>query len=213
MPCSLGKGLKSAYFRIKLNYMKQLFTFWGKYVDVPIESRLFIKNNSNILVFKKDELYVGEEEYKPFWNFVLEGLIGGHTHDEDAQKTLHWIAEVNGYFTGSLHLHSDTPCQQAIQFLHCGRIVQIPLEKMRYAQENDWAINELIQVLKQHKMNQQELLIKVLSQKNTTLRYFTFMDEMSMLANQLTAEEIMVYIQIKRTSYKIARKKYLRRKL
>lgn len=192
--------------------MKQLFTFWEKYLEVPAESRLFIKKHSDILAFKKNEYYAVEEEYKPFWNFVLEGIVGGHSHDKEAIKTIHWVTEVCGYFTGSLHLHSDTPCQQEIQFLHRSRIVQIPLAKMRYAQENDRAINELIQILKQHKLNQQRLHIKILNQKNTTLRYFTFMDEMPALAKQLTAEEIMAYIQIKRTSYKIARKKYLKRK-
>lgn len=192
--------------------MKQLLTFWGKYLEVPAESRSFIKRNSDILAFKKNELYAGEDEYRPYWNFVLEGLVGGHTHDENAQKTIHWIAEVNTYFTGSLHLHSDTPCQQAIQFLHRSRIVQIPLEKMRYAQENDWAINELIHVLKQHKMNQQTILLDVLKQPNFEAIYFKFMEEMKNVAPLLTAQQVMDLLGLKRTTYIKVRNAYARKR-
>jgi hypothetical protein len=192
--------------------MKQLFTFWGKYVEVPTESRLFIKNNSNTLAFKKDEFYAAEDEYKPFWNFVPEGLVGGHSYDEEGTKTIHWITEACGYFTGSLHLHSDTPCGQAIQFLRRGRIVQIPLEKMRYGQEHDSAINELIHVLKQHKINQQIALLKVLKQPNAEALYFKFMDEMESLGNQLTAQQVMDLLGLKRSTYFNVRKAYLRKR-
>lgn len=193
--------------------MKLLFTFWEKYTEVPTKSRLFIENNSNVLYFNKGEYYAREGQYKPFWNFVSEGILGGHSHDREGRKTIHCITQANGYFTGSLHLHSNTPYRRTIQFFRRGRIIQVPLEKMRYAQKTDPAINELMQVLKQHKINQQQLLIKILSQKDTTQRYFTFMDEMKEIAEQLTAAQIMAYIQIRSTSYKSARKKYLKRKL
>ncbi len=192
--------------------MKQLFTFWEKYVDIPTESRLFIKNNSNILVFKKDEYYTKEDKYKPYWNFVAEGLVGGHSHDAEGTKTIHWLSETYGYFTGSLHLHSDTPCGQAIQFLRRGRIVQIPLEDMRYGQENDPAINELIQILKQHKINQQAALIDALNQPNAEAIYFKFMDEMGSLAHQLTAQQVRDLLGLKRTTYIKIRNAYARRR-
>lgn len=192
--------------------MKQLFTFWEKYLDVPPKSRLFIEQNSTVLFFKKNEYYTGENEYQPFWNFVPEGLVSGHSYDAEGTKTIHWITEACGYFTGSLHLHSDTPCGHAIQFLRRGSLVQIPLEEMRYGQENDPAINELIHILKQHKINQQATLLEVLKQPNAETLYFKFMDEMGSLANQLTAQQVQDLLGLKRTTYIKIRKAYARRR-
>jgi hypothetical protein len=173
---------------------------------------LFIERNSTVLFFKKNEYYAQEEEYKPYWNFVPEGLVGGHSYDVEGTKTIHWITEACGYFTGSLHIHSDTPCRQAIQFLRRGRLVQIPLEEMRYGQENDPAINELIHILKQHKINQQTTLINALNQPNDEAIYFKFRDKMGSLAQQLTAQQVMDLLGLKRTTYIKIRKAYARRR-
>lgn len=183
-----------------------------KYLELPLEVQNFIQEHGQIKEGSKNEYYVQQDQHISTFCIVLDGLLGGHSFDIDANRTIHYVVQEGDYFTGNKHLHSDESCKQNIEFFRDSEILEIPIDKMRYAQEKFPEINELIHRFKQHKILQKDKLITILKQKDLKLRYFKFMDDMEELAIQLTVEQKRDFIQISEAHYKKVHRAYLRRK-
>lgn len=183
-----------------------------KYLELPHEVQSFIKDHGHIRHGNKNEYYVLQDQHVSHWGYVLEGLLAGHSFDANGNRTIHYVVQEGDYFTSNKHLHSDESCKQNIEFFKNSEVLVIPIDKMRYAQDQFPEINELTHRFKQHKILQKDLLIRILGEPDLQHRYFTLMIEMEDIASQLTAEQIMDLIQIGRTTYKTARKKFLKRK-
>lgn len=184
-----------------------------KYLEFSQETKNFIKKYGKIKLANKNEYYTLHDQHAPYWCFILEGLVAGLSFDSNGNRTIHWIAQEGHYFTGNKHLFSDESCQQDIQFLSAGKILEIPIHHMRLAQNEFTEINELTHRFKQHKILQKDLIIDILKQKDLKLRYFKFMDEMGELASRLTIEQKRDFIQISEAHYKKVHRAYLIRKI
>lgn len=192
--------------------MTNFYTFIKKYLNLPQEARDFIEAHADIIEGKRGEYYTTETEYKESWCFLLGGLVAGHTFNTAGLRTIHWIIEPGGYFTGSKHLFSNSSLEQNIEFFQDSRILQIPHENMRQAQEQFPEIGELIQIQKQHKINKQDILIEILKQPDAQAVYFKFMDEMGTVANLLTNQQVMDLLGLKRTTFIKVKGAYSRRR-
>lgn len=192
--------------------MERLFTFWRKYVTISPAARAFLKTHAEVKKFEKHAYFSRPFERHGYWCFVLEGLVAGYSIRDSGKRVIHWLVAPNHYFTGTKHSFSPHTEQHFIQFLHASKIVQVPISRLRYAQQHFPDVSELLQAMKQRKLIQKNQLLNIFKQGNNTQRYLAFRDTLPHLAEKLTVEQTLAYLDIGRTAYKIAHKAYLKRK-
>jgi len=106
--------------------------------------------HSRILKGSRGQIYCREDESRPYWCYVLEGVLGAY-EIRLKKPYLHWVATEGHYFTGTKHEYSFNSQALNIQFLTKGTIICIPLSKLQELQEKYPSVHHFVSIMRQRK--------------------------------------------------------------
>lgn len=192
--------------------MERLFTFWRKYAELTEEGKSYIIHHSVVLPFADNDIFAHHDEHKHYWCFIPEGLVAAYCRQGDGDSKIAWIAGPLDYFTGTRHPFTDKHDMVDIVCLQAGRLVMIPNSELIYAQQHFADVGELLQVLKQRKISQQDILLEIMRQKNMEQRCMTFFERCSAIALALSREQCCAFLQVSHSTYNRAKRKFLNQK-
>lgn len=192
-------------------HMDKLFTFWRKYVSISTASEVFVRQHAKIHRYKKNSFFARYYEVKPYWCFIVEGLAAGCMTEEDGKKRIIWLVTPPDYFTGTKHNYSNHGENLDIRFLVNSKIIAIRQEQMRYAQQHLADVGELMQVLKQRKLNQQHQLLEISKITNDIDKYVAFRTAFPELGALLTNRQVSQFLNIHEKSCTRGKLKYIER--
>ncbi|GGG96541.1 hypothetical protein GCM10007415_34680 [Parapedobacter pyrenivorans] len=187
-------------FPHQLTNMERFFTYSRQWVAMEEKARGYLLNHSQIRSYRAGTDFTTAGDARPFWCFVLSGLVVGVEHLASGRQIYNWLVRPGEYFTGTMHLFTGRPHTASIHFLRDTQLLLIPAAIMQYAQQHFLSISELLHVLKQRRMQrQEELLLLVL--KPTNSRYAVFRIHMHELFALLDEKEQIAYLHMSRSQY------------
>lgn len=116
--------------------------------DDPCRKHLL--EHSKIRQSGRGQIYCREDESRPYWCYVLDGVIGAY--EMNLKKPyIHWAATEGHYFTGTKHEYSFNSQALNIQFLTKGTIACIPLSILRQLQHEYPSAHHFVSIMRQKK--------------------------------------------------------------
>lgn len=190
--------------------MERFFKHHERHIELsPAAQRFFLKH-SRVLTYPRNAFFMRPDERMPYWCMVLEGLACGYTLDEEGLRRIHWFALPNQGFTGVRHLYTPSKAGHYIQFLQDSAILRIPALRMRQAKEQFPEVSEFLHILKQQYIDRNDQLKIVLQQSTAYMRYAHFAEFFPELVFITTPEQQADFINVGRTRFFHARKRWLR---
>lgn len=98
----------------------------------------------------RGQVYCREDESRPYWCYVLEGMVGAY-ETRLRKPYLHWIATEGHYFTGTKHEYSFNSQDLNIQFLRKSTIACIPLTVLQELQDRYPSMHHFVSIMRQRK--------------------------------------------------------------
>lgn len=127
-------------------FIKHLNTYFN--ADDPCRDELI--KHTKIRQGKRGEIYCREDESRPYWCYVLEGMVGAYEM-KLKKPYLHWIATEGHYLTGTKHEYSFNSQDLNIQFLRKSTIVCIPLTVLQQLQDQYPSMHHFVSIMRQRK--------------------------------------------------------------
>ncbi|SEK53801.1 Crp/Fnr family transcriptional regulator [Parapedobacter koreensis] len=180
--------------------MERFFAYWSHWINLNQETREYLSQHSQIRSYAAGNDFVLAGEARPFWCFVLSGLVAGLERLGNHRYSYNWLALPGDYFTGTIHLFTQRPPSSNIQFLRDTQLLLIPAPAMRFAQQHFSGISEILHVLKQRRILHQEALLLLLL-LDTNRRYTTFRKGMHHLYALLSEKEQIAYLRMSRSQF------------
>ena len=127
-------------------FIKHLNTYFN--ADDPCRDELI--KHTKIRQGKRGEIYCREDESRPYWCYVLEGMVGAYEM-KLKKPYLHWISTEGHYFTGTKHEYSFNSQDLNIQFLKKSTIACIPLTVLQALQDQYPSMHHFVSIMRQRK--------------------------------------------------------------
>lgn len=184
--------------------MDQFTTYIKPYFDDNAQCIDLLLRHSTIHSYRKDIVYCREDETRPYWCYVIDGLVGAYQMDSK-KPYLHWIANSGHYFTGTKHEYSFNSQSLHIRFLRKSKIASIPLSIIQRLQDEDPYIRRFVSILRQRKSTFFDLKALVMAH-DATLRYAKLREHLPHITDQLNNIQLSSFLAIDRkTLYKSKR--------
>ncbi|WP_257670475.1 hypothetical protein [Parapedobacter tibetensis] len=193
--------------------MERLFTYWIKhYPALGADSRSFVRSRSMVKWYGKKQVIKLETERFPFFCVVLSGLVAGYGKNSERQSILCELMQPMDYFTGTQHPFTPRLREAEYVAIENTTLLLVPVAEAREAQRRFPAFAELVQVMKQRKINFFELLIALTNEQSCYTRYCVYMDRFSHQAVQLPDAPQWQLLRMGRSTYYRMKSRYLREK-
>ncbi|WP_262249115.1 Crp/Fnr family transcriptional regulator [Parapedobacter soli] len=189
--------------------MNRFISYIRHRIPLPAEAEAFLWQHGRVMAYDRLNHFLTPQVRAPYWCVVLEGMAYGYTLDKDGQRYIHWFAMEMQGFTGVRHLYTPNPGLHYVQFAEVSRILRIPALKMREGKERFPELSELLHVMKQQYIDRQDKLVEVLQQESAYKRYTKFLAAFPALADRMTPDQTMDFINIARPTYYRVLKRYL----
>ncbi|SKB59548.1 cAMP-binding domain of CRP or a regulatory subunit of cAMP-dependent protein kinases [Parapedobacter luteus] len=191
--------------------MERLFTYWTKHCPaLGADSRSLVRDRSKVRRYAKQQVIKLETERFPFFCIVLSGLVAGYRRNSRGTPLLCELMQPMDYFTGTEHPFTPRLRQAEYTALEKTELLLLPVAEAREAQLRLPAFAELVQVMKQRKINFLELLIALDSEDTCYARYCVYMAQYGSQAIRLPDAPQWQLLRMSRTSYYRAKARYLR---
>lgn len=213
-PHCLARRLAFDYFDTpNKKTMDNFIRFWTSHVSpLPDAALAFVRVYSKVLVYPTGMYLARAGDYWPYWNFVAEGAVMALRYEEDGSVVVPWLVTAGSYFTGTVHAFTERREEVFIQALDDTRVVQLPNHRLQEAQQLYHAFSELINILKQRRLEQDGLLDRVFRQTEGEVRFTIFFDTYPRLAPQLPMQQVCAILQISSSTYQRAKQQYYRKR-
>lgn len=160
--------------------------------------------------FNKNKVYCSEGEQKPYWCYVIDGLVGAYQYFEYEPPYMHWATLPGQTFTGTKHEYSDNSHSLEIRFLKDSKVAMIHLQLLCELMDEQIPIMRLINVLRQRRFTIGDIKSRVMA-RNATDRYRETLYEIPAIPATLNNNQLAQYLNINpKTLYK-SRKKEINR--
>ena len=188
----------------------QLFIhFWTTHVrHIPDAAIAFIQAYAREVTYPAGTQLTHAGDYWPYWNFVVEGAVMALRYAEDGTAEVPWLVTAGSYFTGTVHAFTERRDDVFIQTLADTRVVQLPNYRLQQAQQHYHTFSELINILKQRRLERDAQLDEVLRQTDGTARVAAFFDTYPRLAPQLSAQQACAILNISESTFKRGKQSY-----
>jgi hypothetical protein len=180
--------------------MERFYRYWKKHIEPEPAAWDYLRSHARVKSYQMGTHFVVAKDARPYWCFVLSGLIAAVELLPHNREVYTWVAETNGYFTGTGHLFTNRAPDFNIRFLRSSQLLLVPLGIMRQAQQRYLSVSELLHVLKQQRIKRQETML-LLSLMNTELRYALFRKLMPSLHAQLDDREQITFLHMSRSQF------------
>ena len=191
--------------------MRFFFHFWTTHVRQITDAAIaFIETYAREVAYPPDTYIACAGDYWPYWNFLVEGAVMAVRYHEDGSAAVPWLVTEGTYFTGTVHAFTERRDDVFIQTLAYTRVVQLPNYRLQQAQRQYHSVSELINILKQRRLERDSLLDEVFRQTEGTARVAAFFDAYPRLAPRLTAQQVCAILKISESTYKRGKKSYYR---
>lgn len=189
--------------------MHTFIHFWTAHVShIPDAAIAFVQTYAKVMEYPTGTYLARAGDYWPYWNFVLEGAVTALRYDEDGSAEVPWLVTAGSYFTGTVHAFTERRDEVFIQALDDTRVVQLPNYRLQQAQQQYHTFSELINILKQRRLEQDALFDDVFRQTDGEARVAAFFDAYPRLAPQLPAQQVSAILQISERTYKRGKRWY-----
>lgn len=193
--------------------MQTFINFWATHLPhIPDAAIAFVEAYAKVMEYPLGVYLARAGDYWPYWNFVLEGAVMALRYDEDGSAEVPWLVTAGSYFTGTVHAFTERRDEVFIQALNDTRVVQLPNHRLQEAQQQYHTFSELINILKQRRLEQDALLDDVFRQTDGEARVAAFFDAYPRLAPQLPAQQVCAILQISSSTYQRAKQQYYRKR-
>ncbi|GGC43151.1 hypothetical protein GCM10011386_39270 [Parapedobacter defluvii] len=195
------------------NVMQTFINFWTSHVPhTPNAAIGFVQAYAKVMVYPPGTYLARAGDYWPYWNFVLEGAVMAMRYDEDGSVVVPWLVTKGGYFTGTVHAFTERHDEVFIRALDDTRVVLLPNYRLQEAQQLYHAFSELINILKQRRLEQDAVFDSLFRQPTGEARLMAFFDAYPRLAPQLPIQQVCAILQISSSTYQRAKQQYYRKR-
>lgn len=189
--------------------MQPFIHFWITHVrHIPNAAIAFIQTYAREVAYPPGTQLTYAGDYWPYWNFVNEGAVMALRYGEDGTTEVPWLVTAGNYFTGTVHAFTERHDDVFIQTLANTRVVQLPNHRLQQAQQQYHSFSELINILKQRRLECDGILDEVFRQTNGTARVTVFFDSYPRLAPQMPAQQACAILKISESTYKRGKRRY-----
>lgn len=193
--------------------MDRLITFWKKHLPtLATDSQGFVSQHSAVKRYGKNQVIKLTSERFPFFCVVLDGLVAGYRANSEGKPLLTELMLPSDYFTGTQHPFTPRIREAEYVALLPTTLLLMPIAEARDAQRRYPAFSELVQVMKQRKINFLELLLAIESEKRCYPRYEVFMQDYPQHAYTLPPSVQWQILRMGKTSFYRVKGRYLRKK-
>lgn len=191
--------------------MERLFTYWNRhYPALSAGSRSFIRSRSKVKTYAKRQVIKLEAERFPFFCIVLSGLVAGYRKNSEGKPVLCELMQPMDYFTGTQHPFTPRLREAEYVAIEQTALLLIPIADARDTQQRLPAFAELVQVMKQRKIDFLSLIILLDNEKYAYARYGVYMENYRQQALLLPAKVQWQILRIGKTSFYRVKSRYLR---
>ncbi|MGB3106200.1 hypothetical protein [Sphingobacterium siyangense] len=187
-------------------FIKHLDSYFR--TDDPCRDALL--QHTNIREGKYDQIYCREDESRPYWCYVLEGMVGAYEL-RLKKPYLHWIAIEGHYFTGTKHEYSFNSQDLNIQFLKKSTIACIPLAVLRELQGQYPSMHHFVSIMRQRKsdfFNKKGLIMAY----DAFDRYDKLYNLMPTISSNLNNKQLSQFLHIDPKTLYISKKRNIYKK-
>ena len=189
--------------------MQPFIHFWTVHIPrIPEAAIAYVQAHAKVMTYPADTYLTRPGDYWPYWNFVLDGAAMALEYAEDGSAAVPWLVTAGGYFTGTVHAFTERHDEVFIKVLDETRVVQLPNHRLQEAQQLYHSFSELINILKQRRLEQDALLDAVYRQTDGTARVTALFDAYPRLAPQLPAQQVCAILKISESTYKRGKQRY-----
>ena len=193
--------------------MDNFIRFWTSRIShLPDAAVAFVRAYTKVLVYPAGTYLSRAGDYWPYWNFVAEGAVMALRYEEDGSVMVPWLVTAGSYFTGTVHAFTERREEVFIQALVDTRVVQLPNYRLQEAQQLYHAFSELINILKQRRLEQDAVFDSLFRQPTGEARLMAFFDAYPRLAPQLPIQQVCAILQISSSTYQRAKQQYYRKR-
>lgn len=160
--------------------------------------------------FNKNKVYCSEGEQKPYWCYVIDGLVGAYQYFEYESPYMHWATLPGQTFTGTKHEYSRSSHALDIRFLKDTKVAMVHLKQLHDLMDEHAPIMRLVNVLRQRRFTIGDIKSRVMA-RNAKDRYSETLYEIPAIPATLNNNQLAQYLNINpKTLYK-SRKKEINR--
>jgi len=189
--------------------MQPFIDFWTTHVPhVPDAAMAFVRTCAKVMTYAAGTYFMRPGDYWPYWNFVLAGAVMALEYAEDGSVSVPWLVTTGGYFTGTVHAFTERHDDVFIMALDETRVVQLPNYRLQQAQQQYHTFSELINILKQRRLEQDARLDDVFRQSSGEVRVVAFFEAYPRLAPLLPMQQVCAILQISESTYKRGKRWY-----
>lgn len=187
--------------------------FWTSHITLVPDAALdYVLRHAKLHAYSQGTLLLRPGDWWPYWNFLLSGAVIGEWYAEDGHVEMLWLVQAGDYFTGIVHAFTERRDEVYIRCLQDVRVLQLPVHRLQEAQQLYHAFSELINILKQRRIDHDRLLHGVLLHRDGEIRFAAFFNAFPQLAPLLRMHEVCGILQISASTYKRAKQRYYRRR-
>ncbi len=193
--------------------MHTFIHFWTTHVaNVSAVAVAYLERYGKVLDYPASTLLLRAGDWWPYWNFVMEGTVIARQYAVDGTVEVPWMATRHGYFTGTVHAFTERREDVYIETVEATRLLQLPIHRLQEAQQLYHSVSELINILKQRKIDHDARLQAVLRLRDGESRFAAFFDAFGELAPRLGMLEVCTILQISTSTYQRAKQQYYRKR-
>jgi len=190
--------------------MERLFTYWTKHCPaLGAASRSYILSRSKVKRYHKNQVIKLETEQFPFFCIVLSGLVAGYRKNSSGNSLLCELMQTMDYFTGTQHPFTPRHREAEYIALENTSLLLVPVAEAREAQLLHLPFAELVQVIKQRKINFLELVITLTYEPSNYKRYCLYLAKYRHQATGLPDAPQWQLLRMSRATYYRMKKRYL----
>ena len=172
--------------------------------------RTFVRSRSQTKHYQRKQVIKGEREHFPFFCMVLSGLVAGYRQNSTGKSILGELMLPMDYFTGTQH--PFTPRIREAEYVAFAdtTLLLIPVADARDGQHRLHGFAELVQVVKQHKINFLEMMMDLEHEETTYDRYKLYIDRFGDRARWLPDAPQWQLLRVGRSTYYRMKSRYAR---
>lgn len=193
--------------------MHTFIHFWTNHVaGVPAPAIAFLQTYAKITTYPAGAHLMRPGDLWPYWNFVEEGAVMALRYHADGGVEPRWLVTAGTYFTGTVHAFTSRRDDVFIRCLLDTRVVQLPNYRLQEAQRLYHSVSELINILKQHRIEQDAVLDSVFRHVGGEARVAAFFDAYPRVVPQLSRDQLCAVLRVSPSTYQRAKRRYYRRR-
>lgn len=191
--------------------MDRLLAFWQKYQpQVDPHALQYLSQVCKVVTYKKQSIIKLPEQSLSYFYIVLDGAIGGYETNGGTDPVLRELILTLDYFNGNLLPFSRNNRQTEYRALTSVILIRMSIDQAIHGKQYYPDLDELFEVMKQHKISQLRHQVAIFQEKTLYRRYCLYRQHLPNWAILLPDHIQYQFLQISKTHYKRLKAIWLR---